>query len=453
MAESLHVRKSVISGSCWAILSQVVFVATGFASVPLALGYLGEERMGLWRLTTSLLLVVTLLNAGLIPHVKTRMAESFGQKDKARFVAYSSTSLLIGLSIVLVGFLVALLVPLVDWVRLMKVMNRTAQIEVLPLVVVIVVCTFAQVGSSFIPAIFDARMQVSQPRIYELAGRLAGFLLLVVGIHLQLSLPWLAALMLAPTILLRVLLLVKLFRIDRAMVLPHWQATMRILPELVRPAILAVAIHCGTLLLGTVPNLMVVRMFSLSDVTLFSLCYQVATVPLNGIAAVVPVFWPAFTLAWTAGACEKVGRWLLLICCGTAGVLVLYAISFSVLGPWLFRWWTKGVISPARPLLLALGLFVVAQGLHHWVSTFLWSVKDLWVLVVTQAASAALLVVLGFLLGGLLGLSGIVIAMTAAVTIGGLVPLSWRAWKLVAVQAAPRRRQLNPLVLTPSSDP
>lgn len=449
---SFSIRKRVIRGSSWAILSKAVYMATGLVSVPLTLGYLGTERMGLWRLTISLLMIISLLNAGLIPHIKTRMAEAFGVNDNRKFAEYSSTGMLIGLTIVLLGPLLVMLAPVVDWIGLMKVTNPIAQQETLPLVMVIIACTFTEVGTSFIPVVFDARMQVIKPRIYELIGGIVGFLMLLVGIHLQVSLPWLVALVMAPRILLRLPMLLELFLADQAMLWPHLSVAKRVLRELIWPALLAVGIRSGTIVLSAAPNFMVVRMLSLTDVTRFSVCYQLATLPLIAIAVVVPIFWPAFTMMWQSGKRQKVGRWLFLICCGTTALLLLFAIGLGVMGPWLVHLWTHGVINPAGPFLLMLGIFVIVKGVLHWLSMFMWSLSELWIQLVTQVAAATILIVLGFLLGWPFGLYGIAIAMITAITVGALVPMCWRSWKLVAGRVKPSSETRENLFSAPSPD-
>jgi len=393
--------------------------------------------MGLWRLTISVLTIISLLNAGLIPHIKTRMAEAFGQNDNRKFCMYSSTGLLIGFIVVLIGPLAALLGSLVNWVDLMKVTEPIAQKETLPLIIVIVICAFTQVGTSFIPTIYDARMQVSKPRIYELIGSVVGFLMLLVGIHFRVNLPWLAALIAAPGIILRLTMLLELFVADCTLIWPQLSVVRRIIRELFYPGLLAMGIQGGSIVLSVAPNFLVVRLHSLSEVTQFSICYQLASLPLIAIAAVVPVFWPAFTISWRTGQHKEVGRWLLLICCGTAALSLLFAISLGIIGPWAVRLWTHKTINPAGPLLLLLGIFVIIQGVLYWLSTFMWSLSELWIQLVTQSAAATILIISGFLLGRRFGLYGIAVAMIIAIAVGALVPMCRRVWKLVTGRVKP----------------
>jgi len=429
---TFSIRKQVLSGSFWSILSKIVQVGTAFVSVPLTLQYLGSERMGLWRLTISMLTIISFINAGLIPHIKTRMAEAFAEKDDHRFIEYSSTGILIGFIVMLLGPLAALFANAIDWVGLMKVSDPIAQKETLPLVIIIVVCTFAQVGSSFISAVFDARMLMSKPRINDLIGGVAGFLLLLVGIHFKVSLPILAAFIVVPGILLRLSLLLVLYRTQRGMIWPNLKTTKRVCRELARPGIMAVGIQCGTIALSASPNFIVVRTLSLSDVTHFSICYQLATLPLAAIAVVVPVFWPAFIMLWRSGGQYKVGRWLFLICCMTVGLCTVFTIGLGIAGPWIIRLWTHGAVDPDRAFLILLGVFVIAQGVLHWLSTFMWSMNELRIQLVTQVASAVILVVMGYLFSHLFGLHGIAMAMSTAICVGALGPMCWRTWTIVA---------------------
>lgn len=67
----------------------------------------------------------------------------------------------------------------------------------------------------------------------------------------------------------------------------------------------------------------------------------------------------------------------------------------------------------------------------------MWSVRELWIQMVTQAASAAILMVLGLLLGGHFGLNGVAFAMIASIAFGALMPMGRRAWKLTTRRAEP----------------
>jgi len=407
--------------------------------------------MGLWRLAISMLTIISIINAGLMPHIKTKMAESFAAKNESQFIAYSSTGALIGLIVVLLGPVAALLASVFDWESMMRVSDPIARQETLPLVIVVVVCTFAQIGSNFISAIFDARMLLSKPRINDLIGSIAGFLLLLGGIHLKVSLPTLAALIVVPGFLLRLTMLVTLFRINRKIIQPDILTTRRIMKEWTGPGLLAVGIQCGTIAISAAPNFIVARTLSLIEVTHFSICYQLATLPLTFIAVVVPVFWPAFTMMWRSGDRHKVGRWLILMCGGTIVMCIIFTIGLGVAGPWFIRLWTHGAIESDESFLLLLGVFVVAQGALHWLSIFMWSINELRIQLVTQVVSAVMLVLIGYPLSYHFGLRGIALAMSCAIGVGALVPMGWKSWSLVYFGSRLPKTDKKKLVIYKSS--
>jgi O-antigen/teichoic acid export membrane protein len=317
----------------------------------------------------------------------------------------------------------------------MKVTDAVARRETLPLVAAIIICTFAQFGTMFIPSILDARMQLSKPRIFELIGSVLGFLLLLLGIYYRVGLPCLATLTVAPGILIRLLMLPELFRTERSLILPHWPVAKRILREMWHPALLGMGIQCGNILISAAPNFMVVRLLSLADLTLFSISYQIATLPLTVLAAIVPVFGPAFTVAWRTGERKPMGRLLGQLCGATVALSLLFAVALALLGPWAIRLWTHGLMHPDGKLLFLLGIFVAVQGVLHWLSTFMWSVRELWIQIVTQAAAAAFLILFGWILGRPFGANGIAFAMIASLAAGALGPMAWRARNLTVKNA------------------
>jgi O-antigen/teichoic acid export membrane protein len=418
-----RLRGRLVSGSSWGLASTGLRTALGFIAVPLTLSYLGNERMGLWRLAASVLAIVSMLDAGLVPHLKTRMAAAFAKGDRNTFNVYSSTSMFFALCLLALGLVAIVVAPLVPWQWLLNVKESVAVSETLPLVMVMLGCSFSQFASNFILSVCDARMDVTRPRVYATAASVAGFGMLLVGIRLRVSLPWLAFLTASPNVLARLPLLWRLLREDVAMVRPRLAAVLPVLGEVLAAGALSISIQLLNTVLSSAPNFLVGWYLGLADVTTFSVSYQLASIPLAAIGAVVPVFWPAFTMAWTHGQKHRLRRWMVLSVCGTAGALGIYAVGLATLGVWFISVWTHGRVQADWVVLAVLGAFVVVQGCLNWLSTFMWSIGALWIQLLTQLAACALLVLICLFWLPAGGMLAIAVALLVAVVVGTLVPM------------------------------
>jgi len=427
---SVNIKSRLIGGSLWSLFGRGTKIVTAFVSVPLTLNYLGMERMGLWRLTLSMLAIVSLIQAGLVPHIKTRMTESFADGNLLQFKRYCSIGILLSVAILILGLLVALSAQFVNWASLMNVNDPIAQRETLPLVTVLLICSFAQISTSFIPAIFEARLSLSKPKIIELIASLLSFGMLLVGIWLKVGLPLLAGVVSVPIIILRIGMLKEIKAEFPDVFQPKLRDVSPILKELARPAIFSIGIQLNTVLIGAAPSFIIARTLSLADVTLFSICYQFITIPLIVLSAVVPVFWPAFTSLWRVGKKAELKKMFLMVCGVTFLVFSGYALCSGVIGPWLIKLWVGGEIAPTRSFLLLIGLFVIGKGLHCWLSTLLWSLKELRTLFLAELMQAVIVIVAGYFLVLRMGLSGIVLSMSIALYVGALFLMFNRVLKI-----------------------
>ena len=188
------------------------------------------------------------------------------------------------------------------------------------------------------------------------------------------------------------------------------------------------AIQLTHLFIGAVPNLIVSRLSGLSSVTILAIGQRVATLPLLFVAAVVPVLWPAFTIAWAKGDLAWIRRQYIRLVGITVVLLGLYACALPLAGPTVVRLWLRGSLNVPVPVLAVLGVWIVLQGIGHWLSTLLHSISDLHVQVVCYAAQALIAIVLGAVLCAAYGILGITISMTIALVLANLAPLGWRVY-------------------------
>jgi O-antigen/teichoic acid export membrane protein len=414
--------------SALAVMAQGLRMGVGLLIIPISLAYLGKERYGLWMLTLSTLAFVGLLDAGVSPTLKNKMAESRARQDEEAFHYYASGGWLLACSVIVLGALLLPFLALVDWPSVYGLTGQVSSTEARRLTLACFEISVVTVALSFVEALFAAQMLLGTVYLYNSVASLAGAAAVLAAVHLRAGLVTLAITPSLSIVAARIALLFSAYRrgmIRLSMPFSHVGPLLRdVLPN----SVSFIGIQVTHVVIGAVPNLITSRFSGLSSVTILAIGQRLATLPLLFVAAVVPVLWPAFTIAWAKGDVSWIRTQYARLVAATVAILTLYACGVLLAGPTVLRVWLRGSVSVPRPILAVLGVWMVLGGVGYWVSTLLHSITDLHIQVVCYAAQAVVAAVLGVLLGSAYGLVGIAIGMTLALVLANLAPLGWRVY-------------------------
>ena len=423
-----------------ALMAQGLRIGIGLLVVPISLTYLGKERYGLWMLALSTLSFVGLLDAGVSPALKNKMSGSFARKDEEGFHYYASGGFLLASSVLILGACLLPLLALVDWSAIYGVTGQVSRTEAQRLTLACFGISVLTVSLSFVEALFAARMLLGTVYIYNSAASLLGAAAVLTAVHLHAGLVTLAITASASSIVARMALLHLAQRRGMIRLSLPFHRIGSILRDVLPSSASFMGIQLANLFIGAVPNLIISRLSGLASVTILAIAQRVATLPLIFVAAVVPVLWPAFTIAWAKGDLAWIRRQYIRLVEITVVLLGLYACALPFAGPLAVRLWLRGSLSVPVSVFGVLGVWLVLQGIGHWVSTLLHSITDLHMQVICYAAQAVIAIGLGGLLCRAYGILGITISMTIALALANLAPLSWRVYSKLNPKG-PRRGQ------------
>ncbi len=401
-------------------------LAIGLVSVPLTLGYLGAERYGLWMTALSINMVLSFMDFGLMPTLMNRMAEAHGRCDREEFHRFASVGAVVGFGLLVVGVGFSLAALVMPWTRILHIRDPQAIREAPALVAVLFGCAAASTALGFVESIFAARMELVRPRLYAVVGALVSFLLLLVGVHLRVSLPLLALLTGSSIAIYRLILFAELLVQEPDLFALPLTKLHASLAELLPVSVVFVGIQASCVVQAALPNVMLARARSLGDVTDFSIASRVVNIPLMAVVAVLPVVWPAFTIAWSRGEHDWLKRWVRHALELTVVGMTLFSVVAVLAGPQVIRWWTDGKADVSRSLLAALGGWLVVQALVHWLSTLLHSISDFRFELLCYFGSLLLFVALASILTPRFGSAGMGVAMCVSLLIGSLFPMAVR---------------------------
>lgn|GEM_PF-2075497 len=424
-------RRYLVGGSYWAIVQTTVTMLTTLVSVPVSLAYLGTARYGLWMVVNSTLAFITFMDLGLMPTLKNRLAEAYSTNDASAARRYESCTLLVGLTLFLVGLPLIGVAWCIDWPSVLAVTDPWARADAMPLVLVTAGVNVTLLALSAVDSIYSARLAITALNVWATAASVASLGLLLLGVRMQVSLATLAAITSGVRLVYRPILLAHLIRADRSFVGVRFGNLMPMLKEVLPVSVLFSGIQVCYAAMLALPNLVIARCLTLNDVAAFNVAGRVAGLPLNLVTAVLPVFWPAFTVAWANGELGWLRRHIALLAGGTTTCLALYALALVPFGGLAVRILSGGEVRVPVALLVTLGLYGAIQGAVHWLSTFLHSISDFGFELGCYAASTLALAALGTWLTLAQGNTGMAMAMGLSLVVGSLVPMCWRATSML----------------------
>jgi O-antigen/teichoic acid export membrane protein len=328
-------------------------------------------------LALSTISIFSFLDAGFTPTIKNRLTEAAAQHDRQVFVYYASGSLTLAAFIAALSLLLSIASLFVDWSALIPKSSAILPRECRLLVAAIILTTLLAYALSPIESIFVAQLELSLVQILQAISSIIALGLTFLAVGIRASLPTLALTVSLPSIISRLFLLVLLFFRDPAIADLRLRKLPRLFRDLFPSSFFFMAIQFTQAIISALPNLFLIRLFSLSDISTFNVATRLVCIPRGALAALMPVFWPVFTIAWKDGDKQWLKKNLNRLLILTFGIFLFFTLLYTFFGPRLILFWTNGHIVATNCLLCILGLWVSAEACSYWLSTFLHSITDL----------------------------------------------------------------------------
>jgi O-antigen/teichoic acid export membrane protein len=419
------------------VLSKVISVVSLLVSVPLALGYLHEERYGLWMTISSAGMFLAFADLGIGNGVMAGLAIAHGRNDREMARSYVSSGAfvlaLVGV-VVLVGFGCAY--PFVPWARVLKVESAAAAAEAGPAVLAFVCAVAVAIPLGLGQRIHMGYQDGLRSGLWQCGGSLLSLAALLAALAAHASLPWLVlAVQGVPTVVAAVWL-AWIFAIEKPWLRPSLRfataATARTLFAssamffIVQMAA-AVGYQCDTLVINWIYGPEAVAEFAVVA-RLFWL------VPMLTFMLLSPL-WPAYgealargDVGWVRATFRRSLRLSSLVCMPAAVVLTVF--GREIVGVWTRR----PEVVPSWGLLVAFGIWAVSCVLTSAVSMLLNGAHAMRFLVVTHVAMAAFNVGGSIVLAKLFGLPGVLWGTILSQVLFILIPTAWYMPRLFARQ-------------------
>lgn len=415
--------------------AKAISVLTALVAAPLAFNYLGEDRFGLWRTISSVILMLTFADLGVGSGLLNLISAAHGKSDRASAQKSVSSAffLLSGIAVFL-AVIFFILYPHMDWPRLLNVSSTDAILEAGPAVFAFAVCFLINLPLGIIPRIQLGHQEGFINSVWAMGGNLLALGALLVAMTLHAGLPWLVLAMAGAPVLATLFNGAILFSRRRPWLAPRWsEARGEAIRSLFKLGAIFFVLQLSFAFSYTVDNLVISEIFKNQKlVAQYSLVAQMFSFAPMILEMFLSPLWPAYAEAVARGDVAWVKKTLhrsVLMSVGFAAVVSLALVFF---GDEILRLWIRNEIHPPFLLLLGFGVWTVFSVAGNALAMFLngsGAIKF-------QAACAVVLAVVGLMgkivLAHRFGLAGIIWATVAAYFICVAMPMVFFIPRLLA---------------------
>ena len=406
------------------LAAKVVTLATSFATVPLTLHYLGNERFGLWMTISSLTALLAFADLGLGNGLLNAISDASGREDSTaiRRVIASAGAMLSGIALLLLLTLVPTIL-LVNWSDLFGLTDSAAISELTPALLVFVACFVSNIVAGVIGRTQLGLQMGFLNGIAAAIGSLIGLAAVLLAIYLGAGLPWLIAGLLGGPLLALIGSGVWLFVHLRPDLIPRCDdvesATM---VRLARLGGLFFVLQMASALAFASDNLIGARYAGAAAVGEFAIATKLFSV----VVILVPMFlgplWPAYGEAISRGDITWVRRTLMRSTCLAAVLAGAGAMALlAMFGP-LTELWLQRQPAVSSTLLVGLAAWSLINALGTSIAMFLNGAHVVWEQTVIAVVFAGVCLAAKLYFVGRHGLDAIPWATSITYTLVVLVP-------------------------------
>jgi O-antigen/teichoic acid export membrane protein len=334
---------------------KVLSAGCGLVSVPLTLGYLGQERYGMWVTILSLFSMLGFADLGMGNGLLSTVAEANGQDDIPKIRSLISSAFFM---LVLVGgttlSAVLLAYPLISWSHIFNVKSSIAAAEAGPAALVVIVCFLVALPFSVVQKVQIAFQEGFASSMWQMAAVVTGFLLMLTAISIRGSVVTLALGVSGANVLWTIANWSIYFLRTRPNLRPRLTSRNReVTSMLVNSGAMFTIVQLCVLLGSASDSLIVAHVAGMSEVATFSIVQRMFGVTATAYVFITPM-WPAIGEALARGETSWVKRAVNRALLLGLGITAPVALFLAIYGQTVVRWWTHASIHPSG-LLLAMG--------------------------------------------------------------------------------------------------
>jgi O-antigen/teichoic acid export membrane protein len=413
-------HRRIVLTAMAAMVAKILSVAAALITVPLTLHYLGIERYGMWMTISSLIAMLAFADLGIGNGLMNAVATAYGHDDqRAIHESISSATFILCVVALAIMSLFACCYSFVPWSDVFNVTSPLARREAGPAVAVLVACFSLAIPVSIIQRVQMGMQQGFVANLWQCAGSLLSLLGILLAIWLKTGLPILVLAFAGSPLIAALLNSIVYFVWLCPGYKPSWRMVSRRAMKFVADlGILFFILQIGGAIAFSSDNIIIAQMFGADAVAVYSVPQRLFSVIPMLLTMVLAPLWPAYGEAIAHGDHAWVKATFGRSLCWSIVLAAVISFGFVVFGRWIVHVWVGNAVAPTLALLLAMGVWQVAQASGGSIAMYLNGANVVKPQVVVVVLVAALSIVLKIGLGGYAGLPGIAWGATLGILLG-----------------------------------
>ncbi len=404
-----RLRRALLT-SASAVTARVISMAGPLITVPLALGYLGHERYGLWMTVGAIVAMFTFADLGLGNGLMTEISQADGRGDpqEARRCVASALFALSGMSLILLCVYL-LVFPFVPWPRVLNVSSGDLLRESGAVVTVCFVAFVVNLPLAVVQRVQWGLQEGFRTHLWQCAGSAINVVAVVASVKARASLPVLVFCVTGVQPLVNLLNGCVFFGIQRGHLRPRWQdfrwtTARRLLGTGFWFFLVSILLGLGIYS----DNVVVAQVVGLKAVPLYAVPANLAAYLATVASMLYTPFWTANgealargDIGWVRSNAVRIAKVNALIT-GAAGLL------FVTAGPVFLHWWIGPDFSPGMFLFAGMAAWAFLTSVMGPVFMILNGANAVRVQVLMFGVFSAIAVICKILLARQIGIAGVV---------------------------------------------
>lgn len=365
-------RRAVLTGSA-ATLARIVQIGTSLVTVPLTLKYLGNERFGLWMTISSVLAMAAFADFGVGNGVLNTVAKAFGKDDTegVRRAVSSGFAVLNSIAALLLLLFFAIY-RFVNWADFFRVVSPQARSEAGPALAVFATCFALNISMDVVQRVQLGLQQGYRYGLWQLCGSITGFIGVLGGIWLHVSLPLLVVAIAGAPIFATTLNTIHFFGFVRPDLRPNPALVSRdAISQIARLGGFFFILQVVVAISYSADNFIIARMLGAVRVPEYSIPQRMFALITMMSAMLVAPLWPAYGEAISRGDTRWVRRTLSRSLLLVFSCTCLVSGTLFLLSRRLMFWWVGPHINPPTVLLLGLAVWTVIDCCGNTLAMFM----------------------------------------------------------------------------------
>ncbi len=410
-----------------AVGARILALVISFITIPLALGYLGPERYGLWITIGAMATMLTFADFGLGQGLMNTLATASGRGDRAAAQsAVSSAFVMVGAIAVAGTALFAVAYSHVPWAAVANVSGQTAVDEAGPTVLVFVLCFALNVPLGLVLRIQYGYQEAFAASVWTAFGSLLSLAGLIVAISLRGSLPLLVLALAGGPVVAAALNALVMFAGRHRDLRPKFRlATRRVALSLIRVGVLFFILQISVTVASRSDVVVAARVLSPEAAAEYSVALRLFFLAPTTLAMAMLPLWPAYAEAITRGDIAWVRSTLIRSTLIGVGISSASSAVLIVFGRDLLRVWVGPVFDPPFMMLVGMAIWAVVSTAFTSISMLLNGATVVKFQIIVSSIMAIASIGASIVLAGAFGLSGVIWGTLLAFVVIAAGPTLW----------------------------